>query len=227
MKNTYYRFNDNELQFIKTNKPYKIWFITMEIAIALLTIAVGICIHKSNKVSQLKSELSEVNAECAMLTDEINVITNDCNYENVVKAKAGEYAMHPHKLKNSINQQAVADVLMDVNAWYPDIKMAQIQMESSFGKSNIANEANNVCSMRVTHNRETTQLKSNSYKGFGVYNNWESCVVDMVLWDYAVFKRKMPTRQEYLAMLQSIYSESPTYAKTVSEQSKKYQKYFN
>lgn len=140
--------------------------------------------------------------------------------------KAGEFALHPHKLVNKISDSAVSKLLIDVNAWYPDIKMAQIQAESNFGTSHLAKNANNICGMRVTQSRETTQIKVQNYNGYGLYNNWESCVIDMVLWDYKTFKGHKPTRDKYISTLTMIYAESDNYGAKMDAYSNKYKKFF-
>ena len=171
----------------------------------------------------VNNELTENNIELQNQLDELEI---ECNYENIVKVKAGEYAMHSHSIKNKISDTAVVNLLQELNAWYPEIKMAQIQMEFGVGTSDLAHKANNIVGMKITQKRETTQLKNKEYNDYGVYNNWESCVIDLVLWDYAMFKGHKPSLEEYINTLNNFYGGYGDYGTKRNYESHNYKHYF-
>ena len=147
------------------------------------------------------------------------------NRNEILAIKAGEYHMTPHSAYSTITKDSVASLLKELHAWYPDIIMAQIQTESGFGTSDVAKNSNNLLGMKKTNKRKTTQIKNQAYKGYGMYNNWESCVIDRVMWDYACFKGKKPSRETYIEHLNSCYAESSEYGNSMDNYSKKYMKY--
>lgn len=147
------------------------------------------------------------------------------NKNEILAIKAGEYHMTPHNSTEKITKDSVASLLKSLQAWYPDIIMAQIQTESCFGTSDVAKNANNLVGMKKTNKRRTTQIKNQDYKGYGMYNNWESCVIDRVMWDYACFGKKKPSRKAYVEHLNSCYAKSRQYGTTMDEYSKSYKKY--
>lgn len=213
-----YIYDLETLEFKQTNKYNdlkKVCFGLVCFIILLFGFYGYLLIDSHKKIVDLQNTIQDKDIQ-------IEEIQNICNYENIVKYKAGEYAMHPHKLVNVIDDTSVANLMIELNAWYPDIKMAQIKIESGFGSSQLAKRSNNICGMRKTTSRETTQIKKHDSNGYGVYNNWESCVIDMVLWDKAVFGNRKPTRQDYIKHLNDLYSETDNYGNKVDEIGKKY-----
>lgn len=134
--------------------------------------------------------------------------------------------MCPHGDEVDITEDSVASLLISVGAWYPDIKMAQYQCESGFGKSVVAKSANNLNGMKKTGSRQTTQLKNDTYHGYGKYTRWELSILDHVLWDYAVFGYRKPTRKEYIEQLDRIYGGYGDYGQVMDRESLKYRKFF-
>lgn len=160
--------------------------------------------------------------------DSLQYVIDSLDFNNrneILAIKAGEYHMTPHSAYSTITKDSVASLLKELHAWYPDIIMAQIQTESGFGTSDVAKNSNNLLGMKKTNKRKTTQIKNQSYKGYGIYNNWESCVIDRVMWDYACFKGKKPSRETYIEHLNSCYAESREYGNSMDNYSKKYMKY--
>ena len=144
---------------------------------------------------------------------------------NILLIKAGEYHITAHNDKAKITKDSVASLLTELGAWYPDIIMAQIQTESGYGVSDVAINANNLLGMKKTGKRKTTQIKNQEYKGYGKYNNWESCVIDRVMWDYEFFGNKKPTRENYVERLNQFYAESSQYGTAMNRYGKNYKKY--
>lgn len=185
-------------------------------AVIIGFLIVGISVNHDNKVLYEKEIVAY-----RELIDSLEVV----NKTDILLIKAGEYHITPHNGSKQITKDSVASLLSQLEAWYPDIIMAQIQTESGYGTSNVAAKANNILGMKKTTKRKTTQIKNQEYNGYGVYNNWESCVIDRVMWDYEVFGNKKPTREEYVEKLNNLYAESKTYGSSMNEYGKAYVKY--
>ena len=147
------------------------------------------------------------------------------NKTDILLIKAGEYHITAHSDKAKITKDSVASLLNELGAWYPDIIMAQIQIESAYGTSDVAINANNILGMKKTGKRKTTQIKNQEYKGYGKYNNWESCLIDRVMWDYEVFGSNKPSRNAYIEKLNARYGEAEGYGYSMDRYSKNYMKY--
>lgn len=176
-------------------------------------------VHRG-EMSRLESELAEVSAK----RDSLECLQN---IESVVIAKAGEFAARPRCYETEFTVEAAAILLTELGAWYPDIKLAQYQCESGFGKSAMAKGANNMGGMRVTGKRPTTQIKGSDWNGYGIYNNWESFIIDHILWDQSVFGCRKPSRAEYVATLDRIYGGHGDYGQTMDKESLKYRWLFD
>ena len=146
--------------------------------------------------------------------------------ESVVIMKAGEFAVRPRCHETEFTVDSAASLLVEIGAWYPDIKLAQYQCESGLGKSTMAKGAKNIGGMRATRKRPTTQIKNSDWNGYGMYNNWESFIIDHVLWDQSVFGCKKPSRAEYISTLDRIYGGNGDYGQVMDKESRKYQKLF-
>lgn len=194
--------------------------------LALLFILVAALLANVNDKKLYKSEIKRLNDSVLVMSSVIDSLECIHNIEDKVTKKAGEFAIRPHNEKSELTEEAVADLLIELEAWFPDIKMAQYQCESGFGVSNVAKSANNISGMKKTGRRQTTQIKNDEYKGYGKYNNWESFVIDHVLWDCSVFGCKKPTRAEYIAMLDRIYGGHGDYGQVMDKESRKYSKFF-
>lgn len=199
-------------------------------SIAIIGVLATVCIcaytSRSRYASHATSVISELRDSLALAQSELDSLRCVNNLETNVIKKIGEYTMRPHGDETSITVDSVASLLMSVDAWYPDIKMAQYQCESGFGKSVVAKSANNLNGMKKTGSRQTTQLKNDTYHGYGKYTRWELSILDHVLWDYAVFGYRKPTREEYIERLNRIYSSTENYGYTVDRTSAQYKDLF-
>lgn len=195
------------------------WITLLFVSIAVTGIIVN---HVNNKerYNSVKEYVEQIDSLESVI-DSLDFV----NKTEVLAIKAGEYHMTPHSASDKITKDSVASLLKELQAWYPDIIMAQIQTESGFGTSDVARNANNLLGMKKTGKRKTTQIKGQEYKGYGMYNNWESCIIDRVMWDYACFGKKKPSREVYIAHLNSCYAESRQYGTAMDGYSKKYVKY--
>lgn len=100
---------------------------------------------------------------------------------------------------------ALLTFLYQMEAWFPELIVAQAKLESGNYTSNIFLNANNPFGMTVVSKRETTQI--GEYHGFGAYNHWMDACVDRIHWDNDMFSKK-PHREDYVAFLSNYASDS-------------------
>lgn len=105
----------------------------------------------------------------------------------------------------------VSDLVSLCEFWFPDIVLAQYQLESSCGQSKVAKTNNNLFGMRKAFTRKSVRCRTFDKEGYAVYNTWQLSVIDRMLWDEFMFKGKKPSRQKYLEKIKSIYSEDDLY----------------
>lgn len=105
--------------------------------------------------------------------------------------------------------------------WYPDVVFAQCVIESGCGASELYKKGNNLLGMRQPLKRETTAIvPCISPNGYAYYKNWQSCILDRVLWEHAVFKNK-PSKEKYISTIQNIYAEDPNYGQKINSLTRK------
>lgn len=118
----------------------------------------------------------------------------------------GKYSVQQN---TEIEKDSLCSFLEECGIWYPEIMFAQIVQESTTGKFVPDGNSNNLIGMKFPTRRETTAYgKTDS--GYAMYKNWQLCVLDKILWDYAVFGYKKPSREEYMSKLR-VYAEDPDY----------------
>lgn len=212
----------SKISIFKNENVKKIYPLLM--AISVMIICTGWYIDKR----QNKQVIDIICNDNVIISGCIDSIQTDCDYKNL-QFKAGEYAMFPHHEKSKLTKDSLCSLLIELKAWYPDMIVAQVEIESGFGVSSLAKNANNVIGMTKTSNRKTTQIKGKTCGIFGVYNNWESCIIDRILWDYAVFGAKKPTRQQYINKLNQVYAYGDgchNYGVIIDNNSKRYSDMF-
>lgn len=200
----------------------------------LLIMVLGCCLVANHELRSKRNDVTKPYIEeidsLERNIDSLNRVIDSLNVEaktDILLLKAGQYHITPHGDETDITKDSVASLLTELGAWYPEIIMAQIQTESGYGTSDVALNSNNLLGMKKTNKRKTTQIKNQDYHGYGMYNNWESCVIDRVIWDYELFGDKIPTREEYVHTLNKLYADSRSYGTAMNEYSKAYLKYLN
>jgi hypothetical protein len=152
----------------------------------------------------------------ALCTLSIQYITLSNKYELLIEEEtiqeqelSPEYAIGYWLINtpDSINDDILYDFLLENNAWYPEILLAQAKLESGNYTSNIFKSNNNLYGMRKVYRRPTTQQGDD--KGYGYYSNWCLSVLDRILWDKFAFENK-PSKDEYLRALRG-YANDPYY----------------
>lgn len=152
----------------------------------------------------------------ALCTLSIQYITLSNKYELLIEEEtiqeqelSPEYAIGYWLINtpDSINDDILYDFLLENNAWYPEILLAQAKLESGNYSSKIFQSNNNLYGMKRVYKRPTTQQGDD--KGYGYYSNWCLSVLDRILWDKFTFKNK-PSKEEYLKAMRG-YAEDPHY----------------
>lgn len=120
----------------------------------------------------------------------------------------------------------VAALVSICDCWYPDIIMAQYQLESACGTSQVAKRNNNLFGMRKAFTRKSVRCRTFDKAGYAVYNNWQLSVIDRIFWEEHEFHNIKPTRTEYLAKIKRIYAEDTEYIGKIKRIAEDYKEYF-
>jgi len=119
------------------------------------------------------------------------------------------------------SENALRDVLIELNLRFPDIVFAQAVIESGNFKSKIFVENNNMFGMRQAVKRVNTA--DGTQYNHAYYKDWYSCVIDYAFWQATYADaNKIKSREEYLDLLQSIYAEDPSYRGKIDATAKKF-----
>lgn len=120
----------------------------------------------------------------------------------------------------------VAALVSICDCWYPDIIMAQYQLESACGTSSVAKRNNNLFGMRKAFTRKSVRCRTFDKAGYAVYNNWQLSVIDRIFWEEHEFYNQKPSRSEYLAKIKRIYAEDQNYISKIKRIAADYRDYF-
>lgn len=176
--------------------------------VIIILLVLGICVAgwmAADKAYELQKENYELSKLIQVAEEDINV-----------ELLAGIYATSRTPVPTDMDK--VYKMCIQSGAWYPEIIMAQFIIESGSGTSQLAKNARNFYGMKYigTKGRPTLQIPNMDYHSYGMYLNWQHSVLDRVLWDDWVFKKKKPeTRELYLAKLDGVYAEDPNYVTKV------------
>lgn len=107
------------------------------------------------------------------------------------------------KLKNYLEQ---------LNVKYPDVVMAQAEIESGHFTSKLFRENNNMFGMKISTSRPTTQ--NGEQNGYAYYNTWRESVLDYAMYS-ACYLNKIQTKKEYLQYLGKNYAEDSCYVQKI------------
>ena len=92
---------------------------------------------------------------------------------------------------------------------FADVVFAQIMLESNGLKSRLTKSNNNFLGMKMPEKRETTAIKK--WHGYALYEGWEDCIQDYLLYQNYAFRNKKMTRNQYISFIGRKYSECGTY----------------
>lgn len=118
--------------------------------------------------------------------------------------------------KPELTKENVIKFIKELPLQHADILYQKIILETGHLKSTLAKEYNNLTGMRVVKKRTTTQ-SGTAIKGYGKYDDWRDSILDYLLWQQAVVKKKM-TKEEYYNFTAKIYSvKREQYVKTLKQ----------
>lgn len=116
---------------------------------------------------------------------------------------------------DEISYQNLYSKILECDIKFPDIVFAQAVLETGHFRSKLFQNANNLFGMKLPNKRETVAVGKTS-GGYAKFESWESSVYDYSLWqNYVISKKGSLSREQYLNMLDKIYSESKGYSKKV------------
>ena len=115
---------------------------------ALLVVLTATCYKDARQRRGLKTEIDALKDTVEAMSGVIDSLECIHVLEDKVTKKAGELAIRPHGEGKKLTEENVAKLLTELDAWFPDIKMAQYQHESGFGVSKVARNANNISGKR-------------------------------------------------------------------------------
>ena len=158
-----------------------------------------------------KHLLKENQATIAALIIELDEVKRD----DLIHTIIGRYVTEGHK--TPLSDSAVYNLCVECGAPFPELIVAQYKLESATGTSPLSLNANNLVGMKVvTGKRPTTQIKGKDWNGYGMYHNWQSCIIDRVLLENWVFKgREFPNETEYRKWISGRYAEDENYMQKV------------
>lgn len=157
------------------------------------------------------ASLNESRATITSLTIELDEVKRD----DLIHTIIGRYVTEGHK--TPLSDSAVYNLCVECGAPFPALIVAQYKLESATGTSPLAINANNLVGMKVvTGKRPTTQIKGKDWNGYGMYHNWQLCIIDRVLLENWVFKgREFPNETEYRKWISARYAEDENYMQKV------------
>lgn len=210
-------FNSESLTFIGDYKPGEVavvksrgrkllcMFLPMLIILLwLVPFVMWIPIHEENE--QLREEI-----EVYEKTTDLSMSILGTEY------LAGKYATFKGAVPEE--QDTIFRFVCECGAWYPEIIMAQLILESRTFGSDVGENAKNGFGMKKCgegpKSRSNLQIPGVNYKGYGIYMNWYHSILDRHMWDLWIFKGEKPTLDKYLEKIGSIYAEDPDYISKV------------
>lgn len=184
--------------------------ITFLLSSLLKSCTTAIAQEDTTDIKSIENRVSKIEEEITQLQE-----------ENRLFPIIGAYTIINTELVDPTPEN-VKDLVLICECWYPDIIMAQYQLESSKGTSKVAKKNNNLFGMRKAQVRKSVRCKAFDSKGYAMYNNWQLSVIDRILWEEYEFNGKKPTRQEYLAKIKKIYAQDASYIYKIKKISEEY-----
>lgn len=117
--------------------------------------------------------------------------------------KANEFT--PYKLK---------EYILELNIRYPHIVLAQAELESGTGKSQMFKTNHNLFGLKEAKRRPTTALGTDNNHAY--YDNWKESVLDYAFLQ-AAYMHEIKTEDEYYQYLGQYYAEDPTYVEKLKK----------
>lgn len=115
---------------------------------------------------------------------------------------------------NAFSREKLKAYILELNIRYPEVVLAQAELESGNFTSPIFKENNNMFGMRVATKRPTTNKGEEN--GFAYYDNWRECVVDYAFYS-AQYLSDIKTKDELFDYLAQTYAGDTTYTTRLKE----------
>ncbi len=109
---------------------------------------------------------------------------------------------------NKFSKERLKQYIHDLNIKFPEVVLAQAELESGHFKSTMFRENKNMFGMKQALRRPTTN-KGES-RGHAYFSTWKECVLDYALYS-ATYLSDIKTQAEYLDFLKQNYAEDPSY----------------
>lgn len=193
----------------------------MVLAVGFILIAANVDQYKKRQKHIVVTEdnrLDSINRRIAELEAEINRIIEENRLCHIIGA---------YTILNQDNSlptvENVETFVVLCEAWYPDIIMAQYQLESASGTSSLAKHNKNLFGMHKAWTRKSVRCRSFDKMGYAIYNNWQLSVVDRIYWEEHLFNDKKPSRAQYLAAIKKIYAKDDHYIEKIKKLAKNYE----
>ena len=193
----------------------------MVLVVGFILIAANVDSHQKRKKSifyENGSRLDSITKRIADLEAEIYRI----NEENRLCHIIGAYTILNQNTTPPTPENVETFVIV-CEAWYPDIIMAQYQLESTSGNSSLARHNKNLFGMHKAWTRKSVRCRSFDKMGYAIYNNWQLSVVDRIYWEEHVFNGEKPTKAQYLATIKKIYAKDEHYIEKIKRLAKNYE----
>lgn len=193
----------------------------MVLLVGFILIAANVDQHKKRQKHIVVTEderLDSINKRIAELEAEIDRIVEENRLCHII----GAYTiLNQDNSLPTVENVEVFVVLCET--WYPDIIMAQYQLESTSGTSYLAKKNKNLFGMNKAQTRKSVRCRSFDTQGYAIYNNWQLSVVDRIYWEEHLFDGKKPSRAQYLATIKKIYSKDEHYIEKIKKIAKNYE----
>ena len=193
----------------------------MVLLVGFILIAANVDQHKKRQKHIVVTEderLDSINRRIADLEAEIDRIVEENRLCHII----GAYTiLNQDNSLPTVENVEVFVILCE--AWYPDIIMAQYQLESASGTSYLAKKNKNLFGMNKAWTRKSVRCRSFDTQGYAIYNNWQLSVVDRIYWEEHLFDNKKPTRAQYLAAIKKIYAKDEHYIEKIKKIAKEYE----
>ncbi len=122
------------------------------------------------------------------------------------------------KEENSFSKEKLKEYILGLNVKFPNIVLAQAELESGHFKSTMFKENNNLFGMKQAFKRPTTNQGEN--RGHAYFNSWKDCVLDYAFYS-ATYLNNIKTEAEYFQYLRQSYAEDPNYIAKLNQILKK------
>lgn len=199
------RINTNNPKRIGLRPRFRVYILTY--LLGVVSVLCAMLIYFSELIyehERVVHELNIMNTKNGALRDSLD---NKISEENALML-AGMY-ITSKDTKLPVHRDSIYNVARRAGAYFPEVIVAQAIIESQCGRSSLGVNANNLFGMKQVggRGRVTTQTQGRSINGFGVYHNWQMSVIDRVLWERSVFRKRPTSRNDYIDRMSRLYSE--------------------